>query len=633
MVSMLAKGGGKGYSLFKMKKRFAILILFVAFYAGGRGFASVKADAFSSDGWPAVPAKEMVRVTDGSLDVEAVRALPPDRWSALPENRDNLGFCEGETWVRMRFDNAAGGRTVQRVLEVPFARMDYLDWYVFNDGNPVQSAHSGSMLRHPEGEGVLDTRYPALSFSVAPGGSAEMYVRLASETVTHANFRVWEEGAYAAAAQRREGHVALRMGILLALLALAYLFVWGFREVGSVWFPLSFTCFGIGVANLAGFWPDVPWMSCPFRVKTLLLLCSFWSIGFLLLHARHFYELKKLRPRLARWALGVGVLFLLAGCASPWLPFRAGMRVAHVAVFTTFAVIALIAVLMYTRRVSWWLNLAAYLTFFGYIFTHLAHDLGVSPLTLSADTSGFVALSITMLLFLLAQVCRLRELHAGYMSAVSAGQIERERRLADQRAMLRDLHDGLGGTAATVSLMAAYGKRHADVAVKNERFEAIERMTGYAGAEIRSLMNTLEKPAPYWVDWLNDLREYATGVLEASHVDIEWVCVGSHPEKWSGFAPALSLMRVIKEAVHNTVKHAGATRVEIRLTFAGDDLDILVRDNGRGFEAGKHEAGRGMSNMEKRVKELGGQFRIDSTSAGTDVLISVSVAEGGESNP
>ncbi len=75
-------------------------------------------------------------------------------------------------------------------------------------------------------------------------------------------------------------------------------------------------------------------------------------------------------------------------------------------------------------------------------------------------------------------------------------------RLADQRVMLRDLHDGLGGIAAAVSLMAAYGKRSADPAIKNGRFEAIERMTGYASAEIRSLLNTLEKPVPYWADWL-----------------------------------------------------------------------------------------------------------------------------------
>ncbi|MDD4735115.1 MAG: 7TM-DISM domain-containing protein [Kiritimatiellae bacterium] len=563
----------------------------------------------------------MVHISGRSADIDEIRALPSDQWHALAPDEENLGFVKGEVWVRMQIHNADVHHTVQRVIDVPFARMEYLDWYVFSQGVLEKTAHSGSMLRHSEV--ALDTRYPALSFSMNPGESVEIYVRIASETVIHVNFRVWAADVYAVAAQRQEAYASLHLGILLALLALAYLFVWGFREVGSVWFPLSFTCFGVGVANLAGYWPDVPWMSCSFRVKTLLLICSFWSVTFLLMYARHFYELKKMHQRLARWTFGIAVVFFVAGCSAFWMPFRQGMRVAHIAVFTTFGAIVLIAITLRPRRVSSWLNLAAHFSFFGYIFTHLAFDLGLIPVEIRADSCGLIALSITTLLFILAQAWRVRELDAGYAAAIQESQAERELRLADQRIMLRDLHDGLGGMAATVSLMAAYGKRSADPAIKNDRFEAIERMTGYAGAEIRSLMNTLEHPAPYWADWLNDLRDYAGGVLEASRVNLDWECLGHHPEKWSGFAQALSLMRVIKEAVHNTVKHAGAKRVLIRLTFRKDSLEVLVQDNGQGFDQPKSAGGRGLSNMEKRVKELGGRLTINSTSTGTDILISV----------
>ena len=101
----------------------------------------------------------------------------------------------------------------------------------------------------------------------------------------HANFRVWDEDAYAAMAQRREAGGSFRMGVVFAMIFVSYLFVWGFREAGSVWFSLSFTCFGIGVANLAGFWPEAFWIGPHFRVKTLLLLCSYWCVSCLLLHA------------------------------------------------------------------------------------------------------------------------------------------------------------------------------------------------------------------------------------------------------------------------------------------------------------------------------------------------------------
>lgn len=569
------------------------------------------------------PVREMVSISGRSAGIEDIQALPEDQWTLLAETRGHLGLQDDEIWVRMRFCNTDHTSPICRVVEVPFARMDYLDWYVVYGDGKVRHARSGSMMRKPEG--TMDTRYPSLAIRIQPGETVELYVRIVSETVIHTHFQVWDAETYVAAAQRREAGVALRMGALIALLLLAFFFVWGFREVGSIWFPLTFTFFGIGVANLAGFWPEASWISDTFRVKTLLMICSYWCVATVLLHARHFYELKKTRPVLARWTLRTAVVFFVVGGMSFLLPFHAGMVAGRVCVFIVFVMTIMIAVMMLTRCVSTWLNLAAHLVFFIYIFTHLAFDLGWTPFELRADTAGFIALSITMLLFILAQAWKVRELHAGYVVAVQDRQRERERRLTDQRIMLRDLHDGLGGIAATVSLMAAYGKRSPDPAIKNDRFEAIERMTCYASAEIRSLMNTLEHPAPFWADWLNDLRDYAASMLEASHIDFVWECRGHHPEKWPGFAPALSLTRVIKEAVYNAVKHAGAHRVLLRLVFRDDMLELLVRDDGRGGRHPTSSKGRGLSNMEKRVKELGGCISMDSSEDGTDIRIEMPV--------
>lgn len=615
--------GDKDYWIREMKATMAMWILAWAFCAGGVSTGLAQ----KAPGVPERPERKMATFADRSAGWEEVRALPDEAWRTMMPDEGNLGFRDGEAWVRMRFANGDRERAVRRVLEVPFARMDDLDWYISSRGELVRSARSGSMLR--EAEGALDARYPALPFDIGPGKSVDVYVRIATETVVYAEFHAWDADEYAVAAQRRERFVALRMGVLLALLILAYLFVWGFREVGSIWFPLTFTFFGIGMASLAGYWPDVDWMSCHFRVKTLMLLCSFFSIACLLMHARHFYGLSENRSILGRWMLGMALLGFFAGGISFWMPFRAYMRVAHLAIFAAFLAILAIAFQRYTRRASWWLSTAAYLVFFGYIFSLLAVDMGWLPNFLRADSSGFVAVSISMLLFILAQIWRLRELQAAYIEAVQVGQLERERRLADQRVMLRDLHDGLGGTAAAVSLMAAYGKRTADPATKNDRFEAIERMAGYAGAEIRSLMNTLEKPAPYWADWLSDMQEYANSVLEASRVELAWECAGQHPEQWEGFAPALSLMRVIKEALHNVVKHAQAGRVEIALSFGPGELEVAVNDNGKGFEHERPARGKGLANMGKRVKELGGQLNMNTTSEGTTIRMAVPLPNDG----
>jgi signal transduction histidine kinase len=579
---------------------------------------SVLAQAATTD-VPSRPAKELTLVSGRDTDIEEIVDLPNSAWRELANHKDNLGFVDNEVWLRMRIENPNAHRPIQRVIEVPFARMDYIDWYVFRQGKLTRHARSGSMRR--KADGALNTRFPALSIRLAPNETIMLYIRIASETVVHTDFRLWNADAYAEAAQNREAHTAFRMGTAFALLCLSYFLVWGFREAGAMWFPLTFTFFGIGLASLAGFWPDVPWMSCHFRVKTLLVICSFWCTSCLLLYARHFYELKRHQPRLARAVFVTALAFFVMGAITVWLPFRPSLLIAHLSVLMAFAITLTISVTMRTSRVSSWLNFFAHLVFFGYVFSHLAYDLGWMLFAQSADLSGFIALSFTILLFILAQVSKVRELNAGYLQAVSQRQAERERHLADQRAMLRDLHDGLGGMAATVSLMAAYGKRSANTAVKNERFAAIERMAGYAGAEIRSMMNTLEQPAPYWADWIHDLREYSESILNASGVTLDWECEGIHPEKWAGFAPALSLMRVLKEAMRNVVKHAHANRVLLRLTFSAEELNILVRDDGHGLGETLSPTGKGLLNMKKRIHELNGRSSIHSTTDGTDINI------------
>jgi signal transduction histidine kinase len=78
-----------------------------------------------------------------------------------------------------------------------------------------------------------------------------------------------------------------------------------------------------------------------------------------------------------------------------------------------------------------------------------------------------------------------------------------------------------------------------------------------------------------------------------------------------------------KEALHNVVKHAGATEVVIRLTTAAEGFALRVCDNGRGFDPGSVPArpgrGNGLKNMRQRLEQSGGQCRIHSTPTGTEV--------------
>ena len=73
------------------------------------------------------------------------------------------------------------------------------------------------------------------------------------------------------------------------------------------------------------------------------------------------------------------------------------------------------------------------------------------------------------------------------------------------------------------------------------------------------------------------------------------------------------LYRVVCELINNSLKHAACTTVNLSLSRAGSTLSLDYSDNGRGFDSkAMMDCGMGLSNIDSRIKSLGGTFDIDS---------------------
>jgi signal transduction histidine kinase len=87
------------------------------------------------------------------------------------------------------------------------------------------------------------------------------------------------------------------------------------------------------------------------------------------------------------------------------------------------------------------------------------------------------------------------------------------------------------------------------------------------------------------------------------------------------------LFLAVSEALNNAVKHSQATQMEIDISLVKSRFQIIVSDNGVGFDPqDQKEKGHGMSNMQARLKNIEGNFEITSQPGrGARVLISVEI--------
>jgi signal transduction histidine kinase len=69
-------------------------------------------------------------------------------------------------------------------------------------------------------------------------------------------------------------------------------------------------------------------------------------------------------------------------------------------------------------------------------------------------------------------------------------------------------------------------------------------------------------------------------------------------------AHAFHLYRIVQEAVNNALKHSRATRIQVKID-AHESWDVVISDDGRGFDAQHAGRGNGLANMKNRSNEAG----------------------------
>jgi|tagenome__1003787_1003787.scaffolds.fasta_scaffold20956671_4 signal transduction histidine kinase len=208
------------------------------------------------------------------------------------------------------------------------------------------------------------------------------------------------------------------------------------------------------------------------------------------------------------------------------------------------------------------------------------------------------------------------------IAITNARLYERSRELSmmsERNRLALELHDvvsqKLFGLVLTAESAATLFDR--DAAAARAQVERLQHLAQEALDELRSLVLELRAP---------DLeRDGLCGALR-KHADLQ--------ERLYGIPIALEgdgdvsigdgdreVLRIAQEALHNAVRHAGASHITIRLD---KDLVLEVTDDGSGFDPADPELRSrhlGLTSMEERARRLGGRLTIDSGSLGTTVRL------------
>ncbi|MEU6564620.1 sensor histidine kinase [Nocardia nova] len=287
-----------------------------------------------------------------------------------------------------------------------------------------------------------------------------------------------------------------------------------------------------------------------------------------------------------------------------------------------FAPISLMAVIEYARS-WWWGPIGLAVGVVGSLW---------SPATRQENLSWTLGYHVAALAIAYLWASRRRALRTAHERELEAARTTERNRIA------AELHDVLGHTLAAVRAQASAGLVIAERRGEStaEVLRTVSEISKDALGDVRHLVGLLrdghggeqETDTTASADSFTDLRDTIRRARAAGITVDEDLPPDETLASWQRTWPAatrLALLRVVREAVTNVIKHAGPdARMRIRVAREGDECVVVVENTG--VVPRDLDSGRGLAGLRERMSSVGGMLEVTATATG--VLLTARIPSG-----
>jgi signal transduction histidine kinase len=537
----------------------------------------------------------IVEDSAGTWSIDDVTTPPVrQRFARSTQAIPTFGYTNSVYWMRVALD--APDRE-EWLLEIANKSLDHVSMYQHVAGGHYRVVHTGEAYPF----GSRDEWHRNFLFRLVPQDTTghRVYLRFESRGPSIFPLYLWQGDAFARKDRAAHFVLGLFFGVLLLVAVYnASLFV-ALRDDSYFYYVLyilAYIAYQLSVERIgfAYLWPENVWWQERSN-STLALLCAVCAIQF----SRRYLHTETISDGLDR-----SLQVLMAVCV-PLLAINilfGGRTVTHglVTAFFMVAVSALIGAGVWS-----WLRGARmaryYLVAWGFLLVGtlvtLLTNLGIvhySFWTVRSVQIGSV-LEVTLL-----------SLGLGYRYNLLRRARERMRlRIAS------DLHDDVGSGLTQISFYSELARReHGNgEADWNERIGTVARSLV---DRMQDIVWAIKPEEESWSGLELRMKDFATSLLAPHGVDFTMDGEATHEMK--ALAPDVrqNVLLMFKEIVHNAVRHADCTRIDVWWTLTREHLVLRVCDDGTGFDPTTVKRGNGLDNLQRRADEIQATISIDS---------------------
>jgi signal transduction histidine kinase len=190
----------------------------------------------------------------------------------------------------------------------------------------------------------------------------------------------------------------------------------------------------------------------------------------------------------------------------------------------------------------------------------------------------------------------------------------------------QDLHDDIGSTLSSISILSDLAAKENDIVQTNETMNEIKKSSITLMEKMDDIVWSINPKNDSFDNLLMRVKRFATTLFEARDIDYSIEISDNIGEIKLPMDARQHIYLILKEAINNLIKYAGATKAGISVRVKDRLLELRVWDNGKGFAAQTSFTGNGILNMKSRALSMNADLTILSApQKGTDIVLTIMI--------
>lgn len=174
-----------------------------------------------------------------------------------------------------------------------------------------------------------------------------------------------------------------------------------------------------------------------------------------------------------------------------------------------------------------------------------------------------------------------------------------------------DLHDEIGATLSGIGILSTIAKKQVDKT--HPAYSLLGRITDDAltvGNAIDDIVWSINPKNDDLSNIIARLRRYASELFDAKNINYQIVTPENMDDVKMTMEQRRDVYLIFKEAINNLLKYAECTQVNININIENRKFNLVIADNGKGFDSTKSSSRNGIKNMKTRAENLKGRFTL-----------------------